>query len=215
MCAQAKLKVTIQFHQAVGVGVEGQTAWRQNGHSWWENSICGAATKRYSLRLMMGDWEAVHEHQKLPQTAQKVGGRNALRRYRFVNAKHGSHEQVSWITTACIEIFLPGIFIKSLACAQTQWGSMKPINLEANWWQQRCRNPCLDFLSHMLCHQIVTLVNKNPQKFNCSSFYMKLLLSMKFIIFPVTQSWINKTIALSYHAGGFRTFPVKRSETNK
>lgn len=104
MCAQANLKVTIQFHQTVGVGVEGQTAWRQHGHGWWENSICGAATKRYRLRLMMGDWEAVHEHQKLPQTAQKVGGRNALGHNRFVNAKHGSHEQVSWITTACIEI---------------------------------------------------------------------------------------------------------------
>lgn len=65
MCAQANLKVTIQFHQAVGVGVEGQTARRENGSGWWENSICGAATQRYSLRLMMGDWEAVHrKHHK-------------------------------------------------------------------------------------------------------------------------------------------------------
>lgn len=59
------------------------------------------------------------------------------------------------------------------------------------------------YLSPMLCHQIVTLNNKNPQKFNCSSFYMELLLNMKFIIFPVTQSRINETTALSYRAGGF------------
>lgn len=59
MCAQANLKVTIQFHQAVRVGVEGQTVRRENGHGWGENSICGAATRWYGLRLMMGDWEAV------------------------------------------------------------------------------------------------------------------------------------------------------------
>lgn len=68
-----KQKVTIQFHRAVGAGVEGQTVRRENGRRWWENSICGAATQACSLRLMMEDWEAVQTHKTLPEPTKLQG----------------------------------------------------------------------------------------------------------------------------------------------
>lgn len=94
MCSE-KQKVTIQFHRGVGVGVRGQTEQRENRQCWWENSICGVATQRYRLGLMMEGGEAVQKPRSY-QNNEKVGKKNVLRHYYICKCRAHPrvHEQV-------------------------------------------------------------------------------------------------------------------------